>query len=100
MMPWFWTGPTFTPLDYALFTFMGVASLLGHYLFTSAYREAPASLLAPVNYFHIGWAVLLGWVIFGHIPDLFTLAGMGMIALAGVAVAITAHYTKKTAIKT
>jgi drug/metabolite transporter (DMT)-like permease len=99
MMPWYWTGPTFTLLDYVLLTFMGASSLLGHFLFTSAYREAPASLLAPVNYFHIGWAVLLGWVFFGHIPDLFTIAGMGMITLAGVAVAITTHYVKKTAKK-
>jgi drug/metabolite transporter (DMT)-like permease len=95
MMPWYWIGPIFEPLDYALLFFMGAASLAGHYLFTAAYREAPASLLAPVNYFHIGWAVLLGWLAFNHVPDFWAFLGMITIALAGVAVAIQMHFAKR-----
>jgi drug/metabolite transporter (DMT)-like permease len=94
MMPWYWTGPAFTGQDYVLLAFMGVASLAGHYLFTLAYREAPASLLAPVNYFHIGWAVLLSWLVFDHMPDSYAMIGIALIATAGVAVALRSHYTK------
>jgi drug/metabolite transporter (DMT)-like permease len=95
MMPWYWTGPSFTPTDYVLLFFMGVASLAGHYLFTAAYREAPTSLLAPVNYFHIAWAVLFGWLAFNHVPDVWAILGMCTIAVAGAAVAVQTHLAKE-----
>jgi drug/metabolite transporter (DMT)-like permease len=34
-------------------------------------------------YVQIGFAVLGGWVIFSHIPDQWTLIGMGLVALCG-----------------
>jgi drug/metabolite transporter (DMT)-like permease len=30
------------------------------------------------------WAILLGWAVFGHFPDAFTLAGIGIIAGSGL----------------
>ena len=56
----------------------------------AACREAPASLIAPVNYLHLVWAALLGFVVFGHMPDTITLIGMAMILAAGVGVALIA----------
>jgi drug/metabolite transporter (DMT)-like permease len=67
---------------------LGVSGGLGHYLFTHAYRDAPASLLAPFSYLQLLWAGLLGWLVFDRIPDHLTLLGMGIIAAAGVVVAI------------
>ena len=66
----------------------------GHFLFTAAYREAPASLLAPVNYLHLVWAGILGWLVFGHMPDGMTLFGMALVAGAGVAVALRAQFAR------
>jgi drug/metabolite transporter (DMT)-like permease len=57
---------------------------VGHLLFTSAYREAPASTLAPVNYMHIAFATILGWLVFRQLPDAPGFAGMGLIAAAGL----------------
>ena len=57
---------------------------LGHLLLTSAYREAPASTLAPVNYMHIAFATLLGWLVFRQLPDALGFAGMALIAAAGL----------------
>ena len=42
--------------DLALVLALGALATLGHFLFTAAYRQAPASLLAPVNYMHLVWA--------------------------------------------
>ena len=78
-------------MDLALMGVLGVLATMGHFLFTAAYREADASLLAPVNYLHLVWAALLGWVVFGHAPDAVTLLGMAMVAGAGVAVALRAR---------
>jgi drug/metabolite transporter (DMT)-like permease len=73
---------------------LGALATVGHFLFTAAYREADASLLAPVNYLHLVWAALLGAVVFGHVPDLITMGGMAMVAGAGVAVALRAKGAK------
>ncbi|MFN0193724.1 MAG: DMT family transporter [Aestuariivirga sp.] len=94
MLPFSWRGHTYEPIDLVLLAFMGVASLAGHFLFTSAYRFAPASMLAPFNYFHIAFAVLLGWLIYAHVPDGLAFTGMAMIALSGAAVALHTHLTK------
>jgi drug/metabolite transporter (DMT)-like permease len=68
----------------ALMGALGAVATAGHLLFTSAYREAPASTLAPVNYLHIAFATLLGWLVFGQMPDALGFAGMGAIAAAGI----------------
>lgn len=86
-----WKFYTYSPVDMLLLFFVGVASLLGHYLLTSAYRFAPASLLAPFNYFHIAIAVLLGWLIYDHVPEKLALVGMAMIAMSGAGIAIYTH---------
>ncbi|MCX7286903.1 MAG: DMT family transporter [Rhodobacterales bacterium] len=71
-------------LDLGLMGALGAFATAGHLMFTSAYREAPAATLAPVNYLHIAFATLLGWVIFQQIPGALGFAGMGLIAAAGV----------------
>ncbi len=78
------------PLDLAMIGALGALATLGHFLFTAAYREAPAALLAPVNYLHIVWATLLGWGVFDHAPDAQPLLGMGLVLIAGVLAAILA----------
>jgi drug/metabolite transporter (DMT)-like permease len=90
-----WQTFVFTWFDIGLLIYMGAASLAGHFLFTSAYRYAPASMLAPFNYFHIALAVIMGWLLFGHVPDGITFIGMAMIAAAGIAVALHAHITRQ-----
>lgn len=84
-------GPLPTSWDITIILALGCLATLGHFLLTAAYREAPASLLAPVNYMHLVWAALLGGLVFGHFPDGVTMIGMAMVAGAGVAVALRAH---------
>lgn len=88
LLPWFWGGPAPTPIEILLFLSLGLTGGLGHFLFTAAYRQAPASVLAPINYFQLVWAGLLGWVVFGHVPDGATLLGMGVVAASGAMVAL------------
>ena len=89
-LPWTLYGAAPTLLQVALFLSMGVTAGLGHYCFTSAYRFAPASVLAPINYLHLVWAGVLGWLVFGHVPEALTILGMAIVAAAGVAVALRA----------
>jgi drug/metabolite transporter (DMT)-like permease len=89
-----WQPFTFTWTDIALLTFMGAASLAAHFLFTSAYRFAPASLLAPFSYVHIAFTVILSFLVYQHIPDGFAFIGMAMIGVSGAAIAIYSHVVK------
>ncbi|MEZ0243513.1 MAG: DMT family transporter [Sphingomonas sp.] len=91
-LPWFWTGEQPSAFEALLFLSLGVYGGLGHFLITAAYRHAPASLLAPTNYLQLVWAGLLGWLVFGHLPDRISLLGMAMIALSGVAVALHSRF--------
>ena len=83
--------------DIGLLLLLGALATLGHFLFTAAYREAPASLLAPVNYLHLAWAGGLGWLVFGHVPGWLSTAGMALVCLGGVAAAAQAHFQRKRA---
>ena len=70
--------------DIGLILAYGTCATLGHLLLTTAYREAPASTLAPVNYTHIAFATLLGWLVFQQLPDALGFTGMALIAVAGL----------------
>lgn len=84
-MPWFWFGTVPPPMHLGLFVGLGILAGMGHFCFTAANRYSGASLIAPMTYTHLLWAGLLGWLVFGQFPDLASLAGMGVLLLAGVA---------------
>ena len=94
MLLWTGLGPLPTGWDWAFLLGLGALATVGHFMFTAAYREAPASLLAPVNYMHLVWAGILGWIVFNHAPDAISMAGMALVAVAGIAVALRASMAK------
>jgi drug/metabolite transporter (DMT)-like permease len=98
-LPWFWENELPSQLELILLISMGVTGGLGHYLFTLAYRHAPASILAPLTYIQLLWAGLLGWIIFDTIPDGMSLLGMSVIAAAGLLIAFKSRFTKTTPVK-
>ena len=88
LAPWSWSGAPPGALDLALFLATGVLAGVGHFLFTAAHRHASASTLAPLQYSQLVWVGLLGWLVFDHVPDGLSIAGMGVVAAAGAAVAV------------
>jgi drug/metabolite transporter (DMT)-like permease len=48
-----------------------------------------------VNYLHLVWASILGWLVFDHAPDGLSLLGIFMIAGAGMAVAVQTQLAKR-----
>ena len=88
IIPFFLADRMPTLLEGSLLACLGVFGGLGHYLFTAAFRYAPASFLAPVTYLQLLWAGLLGWIVFDHRPDGITVLGMLIVAASGVMVAL------------
>ncbi|MEP5153968.1 DMT family transporter [Planktotalea sp.] len=68
--------------------YSSVGSMIGNVLMLFAYKMQEASKLAPFVYFQLISAVLLGWLVFGDLPDALTIAGMALIIAAGSAVAL------------
>lgn len=91
MLPWFWYGERPGIGTLLVFASVGATAALGHYLFTLSYRDAPASTLAPLNYLQLLWAGLLGWLVFGHVPDAVSFIGLGVVAASGALIAVAAR---------
>lgn len=87
-LPWFWFAELPSLFDALLYCSLGVLGFAGHLCFTLAFRDAPASLLAPITYLQLVWAGLLGWLVFGQTPDRLSLLGMAIVGASGIVVAI------------
>ncbi len=72
--------------DWALLVLVGVLGVAGHLVLSRAYAKAEASRLAAMEYTALLWAIGLGYLAFGEVPGVATLAGAGLI-LAGSALA-------------
>jgi drug/metabolite transporter (DMT)-like permease len=63
---------------------IGVYGALGHWFLIRAYRIATASALAPYPYMQMVWMIAAGWLVFGQLPDWWTLAGAAIIVTSGL----------------
>jgi len=66
----------------------GVFGCLGHVLQIQAYRNAPASMLAPFQYTQILAAAALGWFVWRQFPDTLTWLGIGIICASGIGIGV------------
>jgi drug/metabolite transporter (DMT)-like permease len=82
-VPFFWT-PQADPTIIVLMCTMGLFSGMGHYLLIIGHRMAPASLLAPFIYTEIVWMIALGLLVFGDVPNRWTLAGVVVVIASGL----------------
>lgn len=63
----------------------GLAAAGGQFTITAAYLRAPAREISVYDYSQILFASGLGFVLFGQIPDLWSVAGYAVIVGAAVA---------------
>lgn len=80
--PFGWTMPD--GLGLGLMLAIGFFGAFGHYLLIRAHHLAPAPVLAPFSYSQIIWMVGLGYLVFGDIPDAWTLLGGAVVIGSGL----------------
>jgi drug/metabolite transporter (DMT)-like permease len=82
VLPLFWTvlpdGKTL-----ALLILIGLMGTVGHFLLILAFARTQASTLTPFLYSQVGFAMLGGWLVFGHIPGAWEFGGIALIVLCG-----------------
>src|SRR5439155_13155 len=82
-VPFVWTTPS-DPLVIALMVATGAIGSFGHYLLIAAHRLAPAAVLSPFIYTEIVLVTALGFLVFGDVPNRFTLAGAAIVVGSGL----------------
>ena len=82
LMPFFWYP--MQPFSYILFLGIGIFFSLGIYFQIIALSFAKASVVQPFHYTLILWAIILGYIFYKDIPDIFTIVGALIITLSGI----------------
>lgn len=88
IVPTYWSALLPTPGQTLLIVSLGVTAGAGHFLLIRAFRQTPASTLSPLLYVQLVWAMLLGLLVFGQLPDLLTTIGMVIIGTSCLSLAL------------
>jgi drug/metabolite transporter (DMT)-like permease len=75
-----WNWPTWGELG--LMFIMGMIGTAGHLTLTQALRLADTAVVMPIDFFKLIWAAVLGFALFGEVPNQFTWIG-GIMIFAG-----------------
>lgn len=78
-----WQTPT-SALEWTVACLIGISGGLGHYFLALAHRYAPASVLGPFLYQQILYMALLGYLVFGDVPDAAVVAGAAVVIASGL----------------
>jgi drug/metabolite transporter (DMT)-like permease len=82
IVPFSWQTPSYD--QWLMLVAIGLLGGLGHYALIRAYERSETSLVAPFAYTEIIWATLLGFMVFGDFPDIYTFFGTVIIITSGV----------------
>lgn len=78
---------SWSPVSGGVLGLLACAALLlvvGYQFIIMATRTGDISLVAPFRYTALVWAILLGYIIFGEVPDIPMMVGAGAIILSGL----------------
>ena len=81
-MPMVWVTPT--GAQWLLFAVSGLLGFSAHFCIARSLVLADASAVAPLHYVRLVWAIAIGFVVFAHVPDAWTLAGGALIVVSGI----------------
>lgn len=64
----------------------GFFLIFGHFFIFMAYRVGPTSAVAPFYYSFTLWAVISGFLVFGHFPNALAIYGIVLVVVSGLAI--------------
>ena len=93
-----WVLPT--KIDLAIFIIMGLCGSIANLLLTQSYRLAEASLVTPIKYLSLVFAIAFGFLIWSEIPKLLTLLGSLLVIISSLIIFMREKKLKKQIINT
>ena len=88
-----WIMPT--KIDLLIFIVMGLCGSIANLLLTQSYRLAEASLVTPIKYLSLVFAILFGFLIWSEIPKILTLIGAALVILSSLIIFVRESQLKK-----
>ena len=73
-----------SPGQWGLLAIAGILNSLSHLLTIQALLLAPGGTMAPFRYLSLVWAVVIGYAIWGDMPDAWKLSGAALVVGAGL----------------
>lgn len=70
---------------------LGLTNGLAHWLHSRACALAPMAALAPFEYVGLIWAAAFGYLFFGQVPAVVTMAGAVLVVAAGLSTFLSEH---------
>jgi drug/metabolite transporter (DMT)-like permease len=83
IIPFVWQPPA-NWIIAVMLTMTGVLGSIGHFFLIAGHKLAPASVLSPFIYTQLIWVVILGYLVFDHVPTGWTIAGAAMVIGSGL----------------
>ena len=80
-----WRTPTLVELGWLLA--IASAATAGHYTLMQAFRSADLTVTQPIQFLQLVWATVLGLVVFGEQPEIWTWVGGGAIVASATYIA-------------
>lgn len=81
-LPFGWVLPSAE--DFLVLFLIGLLGGVGQIMVTNAYQHAEASVIAPLEYTSMIWAVSFGYLFFGEVPRTMVLVGALIVIASGV----------------
>ncbi|MEL7598462.1 MAG: DMT family transporter, partial [Clostridiaceae bacterium] len=75
-----------TKIQFVYLVLTGVFAAVAQFALTYSYKYAPASEVAIYNYVNIVFSAIIGFFIWGEIPDILSISGGSIITLMAIAV--------------
>jgi drug/metabolite transporter (DMT)-like permease len=91
--PFGWIIPSIK--DLVLLIIMGMCGSIANLLLTQSYRLAEASLVTPIKYLSLIYAITFGFIIWGEVPKPLMLAGSSLVVLSSLIIFIREKKLKK-----
>lgn len=73
-----------TPMHWAEIAGAAVFLIIGYLCAIQVMRVGEISIVAPFRYTSLLWAILLGWLLFGDLPDFYTMLGGAITVASGL----------------
>ena len=88
-----WIMPT--KVDFLIFLIIGLSGSIANLLLTQSYRLAEASLVTPIKYLSLVFAIIFGFLIWSEVPKVLTLLGAGLVILSSLIIFVRENRLKK-----
>ena len=92
IVPFFWINLNFTQILYLIL--LALIGTIGHFLIILSLKLGEASKLAPLGYFEITTNILVGYIFFNDLPNLWIYLGLFLIVISGIYIFIRENLKK------